>query len=950
MEELYDDPAVAAMYRERAQNVRDAINSELYNGDTQLYRLAKLNNGTYREANPGQRWFPDAVAQTLPHLYGVVAASSPRAQAAMVALGDEDVSDPSGGSPMAGSRARMPNGNGGAGENEPDQSEGPTPMAAAVGYAALIAGDYDRAQAAAAAVKDLHGRTDWQLTVSDAGWLLRTLAPRAERQSMSIDEDVEAEIPLRGWHLEGDASAFNIVEEPAHGTIAIDGSVATYTPERDFNQSDRFLYAATYGLVTSRAEEVTINVQAVDDPPLLGELPDQFMTEDGERQTLVLDFGPGGGDDELSQVVTLEATTDNPGLIQELEINGNELTFTPAADGNGVALITVTASDRFDIAQPVTRSFSVAIAGVNDRPSLDEIDDISITEDGGTREFELNATAGGGADEALQSLIFTVASSNPELIPPPTVSGTRLSLTPVANASGTATITVTVDDGQDNDNAVTRAFVVDVAAANDEPLLTAVAAHSLSEGDVLSIELSASDIDGDALTYSADNLPAGAQLAGNALTWSPGFDDAGTYEVVVRVDDGKGGIASQTVTLDVADAIAPAVVSSLPSLDFGDVDEGSTSDRVFHLRNPGRFDVAIDELNLGGSYEIIDATLPVTVAAGDSVALKLRFTPRGRLTGELGDTLTVRSSAGVITVPLSGRGVWSELTTATDSLDFGPVRVGSAAALTLLLANPGTAALQLDSARVDNPLFSADAAAKLLSASTQGDEIEISFTPAQVGEQSGIVTIAGGGLSTQVVVSGIGVAPELAVSRSAHDFGEVVSDSSAKVSLAILNVGSDTLNIASLSELAAPFALGPLAATAVAPGDSTVVTLSFAASDFSQDSPGFSDSLRIATDAGDATVALSGRVQSLVPSDFNRDGRVDLADFFMLADVFYQPATGALTVYDQDASGTIDFQDLFLFADEFDGASPADDTETAGTARSSESTPAAAADPLAVPE
>src|SRR4030095_12787127 len=44
-----------------------------------------------------------------------------------------------------------------------------------------------------------------------------------------------------------------------------------------------------------------------------------------------------------------------------------------------------------------------------------------------------------------------------------------LSYTPVANASGTATVTVTVNDGQSTNNITTQSFTVTVNPVNDVP-------------------------------------------------------------------------------------------------------------------------------------------------------------------------------------------------------------------------------------------------------------------------------------------------------------------------------------------------------------------------------------------------------------------------------------------------------------------------------------------------
>ena len=76
-----------------------------------------------------------------------------------------------------------------------------------------------------------------------------------------------------------------------------------------------------------------------------------------------------------------------------------------------------------------------------------------------------------------QTLTVTAVSNNTSLIPHPTVTYTSpnttgsLSYTPVANANGSAIITVTVDDGGTGTHTVVRTFTVDVTAVNDQPTI-----------------------------------------------------------------------------------------------------------------------------------------------------------------------------------------------------------------------------------------------------------------------------------------------------------------------------------------------------------------------------------------------------------------------------------------------------------------------------------------------
>jgi hypothetical protein len=121
---------------------------------------------------------------------------------------------------------------------------------------------------------------------------------------------------------------------------------------------------------------------------------------------------------------------------------------------------------------------------VNQAPTIDPISNpAAILEDAGQQTINLTGITA-GAGEA-QALTVTATSSNPGLIPNPTVSYASpantgsLSYTPVANQSGSATITVIVqDDGGTTNggiNTSSRSFTATVTPVNDPPTLDPIA-------------------------------------------------------------------------------------------------------------------------------------------------------------------------------------------------------------------------------------------------------------------------------------------------------------------------------------------------------------------------------------------------------------------------------------------------------------------------------------------
>ena len=175
-----------------------------------------------------------------------------------------------------------------------------------------------------------------------------------------------------------------------------------------------------------------------------------------------------------SEALRVTATSDNTALIPDPAVtytsgeSTGSLSFTPVANQSGTATITVTVEDAGldnDFAttadnENFVRTFVVVDKAINDPPTLDPLDDLEIDEDAPLQTVQLAGISSGPLES--EAVRITATSDNTALIPDPTVTYTSgestgsLSFTPVANQSGTATITVTVEDaGLDNDFATT---------------------------------------------------------------------------------------------------------------------------------------------------------------------------------------------------------------------------------------------------------------------------------------------------------------------------------------------------------------------------------------------------------------------------------------------------------------------------------------------------------------
>ncbi len=109
-----------------------------------------------------------------------------------------------------------------------------------------------------------------------------------------------------------------------------------------------------------------------------------------------------------------------------------------------------------------------------------------------------------------------------------------------------------------------------LAKWNGLPRLQPIPNRTINEGDPLTFTVSATDPDGDTLTYSTSGLPRGATFnpTTHVFTWTPDYTQAGTYAVTFTVADSGGLSTSQPVTITVLDATPPppAVTIGRPAL------------------------------------------------------------------------------------------------------------------------------------------------------------------------------------------------------------------------------------------------------------------------------------------------------------------------------------------------------------------------------------------------
>jgi hypothetical protein len=425
--------------------------------------------------------------------------------------------------------------------------------------------------------------------------------------------------------------------------------VLTYTPAANASGTATITLnllddggTANGGDDTSDPQSFTITVNAVNDAPAFTAGPNQSINEDASAQTVsgwatAID----DGDPESTQTLTFNITGNtNPSLFSAgptVSPTGT-LTYTPAANAFGSANITLvlqddggTTSGGDDTSDPQT--FTITINAVNDAPSFTAGSNPNVPEDAGPQTVNPWATAisPGPANESGQTVSFNITSNtNPGLFSAgPNVSPAGvLTFTPLANANGSASIQLVIQDnggtgngGDDTSDA--QGFSITITAVNDPPSVTPPAAYPAHAHIAINIPDGATDLfDGSTITdvdgpgaapfaitaagpFASTNGGSVTILGDGSFSYNPpagftGTNDTFLYQIC---DSGVPGSACTNATATVAvsgprvwfvnNALGSSgdgrLSSPFNSLTAADTAANASGDRIFVFTGAGTY-------------------------------------------------------------------------------------------------------------------------------------------------------------------------------------------------------------------------------------------------------------------------------------------------------------------------------------------------------------------------
>ena len=345
--------------------------------------------------------------------------------------------------------------------------------------------------------------------------------PTVEDQSVVTDEDTPLSITVSGSDPENDDLLFEIVRQPAHGSLSGNCPELKYKPEQNYTGEDSFTFKAYDGRDYSAFGTVTISINAVDDSPTAFHL---FIVTEEDQTTNGFLPATDPDNDPLSFSVV---DNGNKGVAMVTDQSTGEFIYTPNENANGVDAFTFNVNDNQSDSN--TATVTVTITASND-PPVAYSQNLTIMEDEAV-EITLSAS-----DIDNNQLSYNIVSQpvNGSLVGTAPNTG----YTPFTNFFGMDSFTFNVTDGYSFSNNATVNIIIQ--EVNDAPTVFDQNVTT-PEDTPLIIDLSGQDDEEDILTYFITTQPLHGTLSGMppTVTYNPDNNYYGIDLFMYEANDGN---------------------------------------------------------------------------------------------------------------------------------------------------------------------------------------------------------------------------------------------------------------------------------------------------------------------------------------------------------------------------------------------------------------------------
>ncbi|WPH17451.1 tandem-95 repeat protein [Variovorax paradoxus] len=381
--------------------------------------------------------------------------------------------------------------------------------------------------------------------------------PTVPDYTKTTNEDTPVSGQVIGTDVDGDTLTYIKGTDPSHGTVTVnaDGTY-TYIPGANFNGTDSFTVTVSDGHGGTTTSTVTVTIDPVNDAPV-------FVDGGGTPVNTTTGYVFGYDENRPAGTVlgTVRATDADSATITYSILSGNEQGYFAIDPVTGAISLTPAGAAAFVNDYEAGANAHALVVGANDGTvttnipvTLNEqnINDAPTVPDYTKTTNEDTPVSGQvtGSDVDGDTLTYTKGSDPAHGTVTVNADGTY-TYVPGANFNGTDSFTVTVSDG--HGGTTTSTVTVTIDPVNDAPTVPDYT-KTTNEDTPVSGQVTGSDADGDALTYTKGSDPAHGTVTVNAdgtYTYTPSANFNGTDSFTVTVSDGHGGTTTSTVTVTV---------------------------------------------------------------------------------------------------------------------------------------------------------------------------------------------------------------------------------------------------------------------------------------------------------------------------------------------------------------------------------------------------------------
>ncbi len=296
-------------------------------------------------------------------------------------------------------------------------------------------------------------------------------------------------------------------------TVSIVNRVATITtPSSEWSGSETITFTATDPASAFDSDDATFTVTAVNDPPVVTDIPGETIAEGGSFATIALDDYVSDADNTDAEMTwTYSGSTDLSVSI----VNRVATITTPSSEWSGSETITFTATDPASTFDSDDAIF--VVTAVNDVPVVTDIPGETIAEGGTFVTIALDDYVS-DADNTDAEMTWTYSGSTDLTVS--IVNRVATITTPSSEWSGSETITFTATDPASAFDSDDATFTV--TAVNDPPVVTDIPGETIAEG-------------GSFATIALDDYVSDADNTDAEMTWTYSGSTDLTVSIVNRV-------------------------------------------------------------------------------------------------------------------------------------------------------------------------------------------------------------------------------------------------------------------------------------------------------------------------------------------------------------------------------------------------------------------------------